>query len=254
MSKGFDPIAFTSRLVAAHRTHQPLSAEDFGDGPQTLDDAYAVQTGVMAELGPVGGFKTSRPNPVRPNIMAPIPAANVRPSPAHYARDEMRLVGIELEIAFRLDDALPDRAAADYDAKLRNAVSVMPVIEMVDSRYEDLGVVSDIQKLADNQSGFGLVIGDAISDFSALNLTNPEITFTVNGAQIGTTSGQVPGGVDAFQVLKDFLEVIGDHCGGIERGMYLTTGSLSGLHWAKHGDVIEGHVAGLGTVMSTVSG
>ncbi len=123
---------------------------------------------------------------------------------------------------------------------------------MVDSRYEDQAAVTDIQKLADNQSGFGLVTGEAIKDFDALNLTNPEIAFTVNGEQIGTTSGQVPGNVDAFQVLKDFLEVVGDHCGGFAPGMFLTTGSLSGLHWAKHGDEIAGHVSGLGSVASTV--
>jgi len=252
MSERFDPAAFASRLIAGHRTLQALPASELALGPHTLDEAYAVQSAVMTELGGVGGFKTSRPDPSKPNIMAPIPAANVRSSPARYTRDEMRLVGIELEIAFRLDTALPDLQAPDYDARLRNAVSVMPVIEMVDSRYQDQGTVSDIQKLADNQSGFGLVIGEAIKEFGALNLTNPEITFTVNGEQIGTTAGQVPGGENAFQVLKSFLEVVGDHCGGMAPGMFLTTGSLSGLHWAKHGDLIEGHVAGLGSVSATV--
>jgi 2-keto-4-pentenoate hydratase len=254
MSDTIDPGQCAGLIVAAHRSLEPVLATSLGAGPQIVDDAYAVQSAVMRELGPNGGFKTARPDPSQPNVMAPIPASRVRPSPAHFAKDEMRLVGIEIEIAFSIESELPALGQSDYDARLRQAVSVVPVIEMVDTRLADHETANDMIKLADNQFGFGLVTGAPVKDFARLNLTNPAITFTVNGEQLGPTSGQVPGSVDAFQVLKDFLEVVGDHCGGVQPGMYVTTGALSGLHWAKHGDEVAGSVAALGTVSVTVQG
>ena len=85
-----------------------------------------------------------------------------------------------------------------------------------------------------------------------LNLTDPQIAFRVDGVQIGTTAGQVPGEVDAFQVLKDCLEVVGNHCGGLKPGMFVTTGSLSGLFWIAKGAEVRGSIAGLGDVTVTI--
>jgi 2-keto-4-pentenoate hydratase len=252
MTETFDAELFATRLIAAHHSHVPVSPDDIGAGPQRPQEAFAVQAAVMRELGANGGFKTSRPDASKPSIMAPIPARFVRPSPAHYEAAEMRRYGIEIEIAFRIDSAVPALGDADYEARLRAAVSVVAAIEMVDSRLADLEGASAMIKLADNQSGFGLVVGKPVKDFSGLNLTNPAITFTVNGVQTGPTGGQVPGTVDAFHVLKDVLEIIGDHCGGLQPGMYVTTGALSGLFWIDKSARIEGSIDGLGEVTSTI--
>lgn len=254
MSDIFNPKQCADLIVSAHRSLAPILSARLGTGPKTVDDAYAVQSAVMRELGANGGFKTGRPDPNQPNIMAPIPATRIRPSPARFAKSEMRLVGVEIEIAFSIDSELPTPGQSDYDDRLRDAVSVVPVIEMVDTRLADHESANDLTKLADNQFGFGLVTGKPAKDFADINLTNPAITFTVNGEQLGSTSGQIPGRVDAFQVLKDFLAVVGDHCGGIRPDMYLTTGALSGLHWVEHGVHVEGSVAALGTVSVTIEG
>lgn len=253
MTATFDPDRLAALLAAGHAQRTAVALADIGPRPQSVDDAYAVQAAVMARLGANGGFKTSRPDPARANVMAPIPATRIRPSSAHYAGDEMRLCGIELEIAFRVDRDLPERDAPDYDARLRAAVSVVPAIEIVDTRLADHDDADALTKLADNQSGFGLVYGDPVEDFTGLNLTDPQIAFRVDGAQIGTTAGQVPGDVDALQVLKDCLEVVGDHCGGLRPGMFVTTGSLSGLFWIAKGAEVRGSIAGLGDVAVTIS-
>lgn len=254
MAATFDPDRLAARLAAGHAQRAAVASADIGARPQTVDEAYAVQAAVMARLGANGGFKTSRPDPARANIMAPIPAAHIRPSSAHYAAEEMRLCGIELEIAFRIDQDVPEVGAPDYDARLRASVSAVPAIEMVDTRLADHDDADALTKLADNQSGFGLVYGEPVKDFSRLNLTDPQIAFRVDGDQIGTTAGQVPGGVDAFQVLKDCLEVVGDHCGGLRPGMFVTTGSLSGLFWIDKGAEVRGSIAGLGDVAVTIGG
>jgi 2-keto-4-pentenoate hydratase len=254
MTDAFEAGDLAARFAAAHRSQTPVPAAEIGTGPQTVEHAYAVQAAVMREIGANGGFKTSRPDPAAPNVMAPIPAANIRPSPAHYDAAEMRLYGIELEIAFRIDKALPAPGDADYDARLRDAVSAVAAIEMVDTRLADREGASDLVKLADNQSGFGLVVGQPVADFAALNLVDPAITFTVDGEQLGPTAGKIPGSVDAFQVLQDLLAVVGDHCGGVAPGMYVTTGALSGLFWTTKGVTVRGSIAGLGAVEATIGG
>ncbi len=254
MTEAFDPNYWAALYVAAHAERVAVAAQGNGAGPQSVEDAYAVQSVVMRALGANGGFKTGRPDPAGQNVMAPIPVTNIRPSPAYYAASEMRLYGIELEIAFRIDQELPKPHQPDYDARLRAAVSAVPAIEMVDTRFADHDEISELIKLSDNQSGFGLVVGRPVKDFAGLNVTDPAISFMVDGQQIGSTAGQIPGDADAFQVFKNFLEVVGDHCGGLEPGMYVTTGALSGLFWTEKGVTVTGGIAGLGEVAVTIGG
>jgi len=249
----FKPEQTAAALTEAHEALAPVQLSVFADGPGTREEAYDVQARVLAKLGANGGFKTARPEPGRANIMAPIPARFIRPSPARYTAREMRLVGVELEIAFLVRRNLPAPGVADYDATLREAVAVVPVIEMVDSRIADRDAASDLAKLADNQSGFGLVAGPPRETLDGVNLKNPAVTFEINGAQTGPTAGQVPGPVDAFEVLKDFLATVGNHCGGVRPGQYITTGALTGLHWGEHGDHVRGHIEGLGSVAVTIA-
>ena len=164
----------------------------------------------------------------------------------------MRLYGIELEIAFRIDRELPDRDAPDFEDRLREAVSVVPVIEMVDSRLYDMNAVTPLTKLADNQSGFGLVVGSPIADWQSLDITSPAVTFTVNGVQTGPTSGMVPGGHSAFEVLAGLVASVDDFCGGLSVGHYVTCGALTGLHFTEAGAAVEGSIAGIGDVSVTI--
>ncbi|MGI9475657.1 MAG: hypothetical protein ACR2PI_03060 [Hyphomicrobiaceae bacterium] len=254
MSDSFDPGKLAADFVAAHRAQKSVALAGIGTGPQSVEDAYAVQAGVMRALGTNGGFKTSRPESAKPSVMAPIPAIHIRPSPAHYEASEMRLCGIEIEIAFRIDEDVPDPALPDYDVQLRRAVSAVPAIEMVDTRIAEHDSANPMTKLADNQFGFGLVLGQPVKAIDRLNLIDPAISFEVDGVQIGSTAGRIPGDVDAFQVLKDFLAIVGDHCGGVKPGMYVTTGALSGLHWTTKGVDVRGSIAGLGDVAVTIGG
>lgn len=251
MSAGFDAKVLAGKLLAVRRGAEPLMLDAAGPLPGTFDDALAVQRVVMADLGAAGGFKTANVAAGEPVPMAPIPVSNVRLSPAHYDGSEMRRVGIELEIAFRIDRPLPSPEAADFEMQLRAAVSVLPAIEMVDTRLADVENAPPLLKLADMQSGFGLVAGEPVADWASLNVENPAIAFTVDGRQIGTTAGQVPGG-NAFAALAGFVRAAGNHCGGLQVGQYVTTGSLSGLHWITHGCEVAGRIEGIGDVSVSI--
>lgn len=251
MSQVFDAQGLAGRLIEAHRGGELVEAAAIAPAPGSFADAFEVQRLVMMQLGDVGGYKTSNAAPGEEVVLAPIPAANVRPSPARFEAGEMRRVGIELEIAFRIDRPLPAPGAADFEAALKAAVSAVPVIEMVDTRLADLETAPALVKMADNQSGFGLVVGEAIDQWHALDVAAPEISFTVDGQQVGTTAGQVPGG-DAFSALAGLVKAIGQHCGGLRIGQYVTTGSLSGLHWVEKGVEVKGSIAGLGDVLVVI--
>ncbi len=246
-SPTFDAQNLADHLVGAHRSHVALKASEIAAEPADLTDIYAVQQRVADQLGPVGGFKIGRWADGR-FMMAPIPSANIRKSPARFDGDELRVVGIELEIAFLVTGELPRPDAADFDARLCRAVSVVPAIEIVDSRLADLAGSSDYLKLADNQSGYGLVVGAPIANWQDLELTAGPITLTVNGVQTGPTRGKVPGGGSAFDMLKGLLGIVGSHCGGLRQGSYVTTGALSGLFWIDRASEVTGSIDGFGDV------
>ena len=242
-----EPAAFAQALLAAHKTRKPVERSALSGEPTTVSEAYAVHSAVMAEIGPVGAFKTSR-EPDGQQIMAPIAAAGVRPSGAAFGGEELHLAGIELEIAFRLDAALPAPSADDFEDRLRASVVAVPVIEVVDTRLAFHEACHPMAKLADNQFNAGLVIGAPIANWWDLNLADPAHTFKAGGKVVSEGARPVPGGLGAFAVLLGFARAVGNHCGGLQIGQYVTTGALSGLIGIDKGTHVSGHIDGLGSV------
>lgn len=242
----FDATAVAGKLLAARRSRTQLQATDIDQEATTLEEAMAVHALVMAELGDVGAFKTSK-TPENVQILAPIPASDVRPNGATFTGEELVQIGIELEIAFRVEHPLPALDDTDFADKLKKAVVAYPVIEVVDTRLAFLETCHPMMKLADNQSNAGLVYGAAVTDWQDLNLTNPGHKFTSGGQLVSDGPGTVPGG-SAFEILEGFVKVAGDHCGGLQVGQFLTTGALSGLHWIEKGQTVHGEIDGLGSV------
>lgn len=243
----FNPQPFAAELLAARRLRKAYTFGDDGTRPRSRADAYAVQTIVNQEIGPPGGFKTGRADLADTPIMAPIPNDCVRPSPALFDAGAMRLVGVELEIAFRLESEPPPCDAAEFDARLRNVVSVLPAIEVVDCRLTEAGGADPIAKLADNQFGYGLVVGDSIPLTQDMSMDAAEITFMADVAVLGAGRAEVPGG-NAFATFAAFVKSVGDHCGGLRPGHVVTTGALCGLHFVDRNAAVTGSIAGLGEV------
>lgn len=252
MSTTFDANAVASALLSARAGGSQLQPADISAPPATLADAYAVHRAVIAELGPVGAFKTSKTEDGI-QIMAPIPASGVRPSGATFTADELVLAGIELEIAFRVEQPLPPPEAPDFIDRLRRAVVAVPAIEVVDTRLAFHATCDDLTKLADNQFNAGLVVGAPLTDWQELNLTDPDHTFHAGETIISAGAGKVPGG-SAFASLAAFVGIVGDHCGGLRPGQYVTTGALSGLHWIDKGRHVSGRIDGLGPVEVVIDG
>lgn len=234
-------------LIAARRQHSRIDTAALDAAPQTREDCYAVQQAVADAISPAAAFKTARKGPGDVPIMAPILAGTVRDSGSTFSRDELSVIGIELEIGFRIDRPLPDPAVADFADRTRECISLVPAIEIVDTRLADPEAAGPMWQLADNQNNGGLVCGTPVADWRHLDLIAVEIELTIGGVPEYSGSHPSPGG-NAFDVFCAFAAVAGDHCGGLQPGQTVITGSLMGCHYIEPGRNVRGVIEGLGVV------
>lgn len=235
------------KLLEARKRGRPISGETPATGPASMDEAYAVQRLLAENLGAVGAFKTGRKSPEETPIMAPVPAGMVRASPARFGPGELTLIGIELEVAFLVREPLPRADDPRFAELARACVSPLAAIEIIDSRLADFETAGALWKLADAQVNGGLVHGAPVRDWGDIDLATLEVRLDIDGITVDDGPANVPGG-DAFDVFCAFARLVGDHCGGLVPGQYVTTGTLTPMRFIEPGRQVTGHVAGLGTV------
>lgn len=239
--------AMTEALVEAINRARRAGARTACPGvPRTAAEAYAVQTQVAAEAGPVAGFKTAR-KLGQAQIMAPIFGRDVHPSGASVASRFGGPLGIELEVGLRLDAPLPASDAPDFAARAAACLRPVAVIEIVDTRLSGGGSVAPLAKLADNQINAGLVVGPEMADWDGGSLAQVGARMQAGERCLLEGTADVPGG-DALATLGALAEMIGGHCGGLQPGQVVITGSLHPLTYVAPGTLVAGQVAGFGEV------
>ena len=169
----------------------------------------------------------------------------IRPSPASFAAGELRLIGIEAEIAFRLGRDLPARAAVYERAEVTAGAALHPAIEVVDSRYADFRSLDRISILADNFANGGLVFGAAVPDWEQLDLSRIAITVTEDDEPFADSAGAAAR--DPIAALIDFANLMNKR-GGTPAGSFVTTGSWTGLVFTRRGAQIVADFGPLGRV------
>lgn len=237
-----DPLV--AQLVAAWKGGRKIP-EAAGEG-LTRERVFAVQEAVAARLGPVGGFKVACP-PGAPIIIAPIFCDDIYPSPAEIAIPAGEEVGVELEYAFRLTAPVPDMDAPDFETRLRDAVDLLPAFELVRSRLVDPKGASAALKMLDNQLNGAVVPGAARRDWREVDVTRATARLRLGDETLLDGAARVPGG-DAFATLCALVRAVGDHCGGLQPGHLVITGSLNGLPWVRPPITAEAVIDGLGAV------
>lgn len=228
---------FSQALIDAHHSDRRVDAKRFPvpDYSQALE----IQQQVQSTLGSVGGFKVAR-RAGKPPVMAPIHAGYLVPSGAEIAiRKEM---GVELEIGFELisdsEDNLIETPRCHFCPRI--------VLELVDTRLEG-GENDSMLKLADMQINAGLVVGPPLLDWDGEDFCTVNAELTCGAQQVINGPVTVPGG-SALTLLAHFLRHVGGHCGGLQKGQIVITGSLSGLRFFPAGTTISGSIAGFGEV------
>src|SRR5262249_14285141 len=128
-----DHVEEAAHLLCAARNGTPVHELPPSCRPQSDADAYQIHDAVTQQLGEaVGGWKVGAASATTSAFCAPIYTSMIRPSPASYNAAELRIIGIEAEIAFRLGRDLPARASAYDHTEITAGASLHPVIEVVD--------------------------------------------------------------------------------------------------------------------------
>lgn len=229
-------------LVTAHRTGKRCRPET--PSPETLAEAYAIQSGVQQALGAVAGFKAAR-KPGEPMIYAPLLARGVVQSDAEMAvRDQL---GIELEVGLMIDRDLPANTDNLSAADVAAYVTPVVVIELVDTRLDGGLADHPMVKLADNLLNVGLVVGERAEAWSGADLGMVQATLYAGSDAILGGTASVPGG-SALETFAALARMIGTKEGGLRKGQIVITGSLHPMVYVPGGTVVRGEIAGIGSV------
>lgn len=203
---------------------------------ENLDDVYAVQDLVTGELGAdIRAWKTS-PLDDGTAFAGPIYAADIFQSGAEISASKFHVIGIEGEIAFRINRDLPAQDQPyTRDDILASISEMIPLIELVDTRMVD-GMDQDMTlKMADNQSNYGIVIGAVSSkDWNDVNATTAEVHLTVNGESLfsGTSSSPI---TDMFDLMAGTANSCAKYDRPVRAGDIITTGSCTGIVFIEPG-------------------
>jgi 2-keto-4-pentenoate hydratase len=241
-----EQVEEAARRLCAARGGTPVHELPADCRPHSDADAYQIQDEVIRQLGEViGGWKVGAASASIAAFCAPICLRMIRPTPASYGAHELRLIGIEAELAFRLGRNLPARAAAYSRDEVTAAASLHPAIEVVDSRYADPRSLDRASILADNFSNGGLVFGPAIPDWQSRDLGITRITVTEDGEPFAESGSGVVR--DPIGALVDFANLMNGR-GGVKAGTIVTTGSWTGMVFTRRAAHILADFGPLGRV------
>jgi 2-keto-4-pentenoate hydratase len=223
--------------------------------PADLDEAYRVRAEFEAiEMqrgrGAVAGYKIGLTTPVMQKLCGvdepcygAIFATEVHNRRAELATSNYCRLGIETEIAVRLGEDLPQ--GGDVERVGSAVESVMAAIELLEDLRHDYKRLTAAAMVAGNVWNAGIVLGEPVTDWRHLDLTQATARLTINGREIGQgRGGDVMGNpLNALAWLANKLAAGGTP---LKAGMIVMTGSMVPIQFPTPGDRAVVEVEGLG--------
>ena len=231
-------------LIEARRTSRLLDALPAECKPASVDDAHAIQDATVAGLGEtVAGWKIGSPidgQVVRGVLLQ----SRIFASGDSIEAARMPMLGVEAEIAFRFERDLPPRER-DYDyAEIVAAVTAFVAIEVVDSRFRSYRDAPLIERIADCISNGGFVQGTPQPKWRDFDLSKLEVELSIDGASIVRRTGGHPA-VDPLLPAFSLANALRTQ-GGVRAGQVMTTGTFTGMNYAKPGQTVRAAFEGFG--------
>jgi 2-oxo-3-hexenedioate decarboxylase/2-keto-4-pentenoate hydratase len=223
--------------------------------PRDMGEAYAVQAKLVAELAiDAAGWKIGctsaaarailrADGPFAGRVLAPrcFAGGTAIPSRSYPMR------GLEGEFAFALAKPLKPRKKPYSRAEVLAAVEdLYPVIEIVDSRYEDWGRVTLPEIVADLGANGALVIGAPAKNWRRRDLAAIPVTMRAGRRIVGRGTG-----ADVLGHPLEALRWLANNPPtpeGLQAGEIVSTGTCTGFYRAKEGERIAADFGPLGTV------
>jgi 2-keto-4-pentenoate hydratase len=252
-----NPEDAARQLIRARERRQQITLA----GVRSFEDAYEIQD-AFARLWSrrPGGHKVGCSSAESQRLVgSPGPIAgrlftdDIRHSPATVTASEFFLVGVEAEFGFRLRRALPPRELPYSLDDVTDAVgSLVPLIEICDTRLADWESKGIEEITADNAFHGGIVLGREVAEWRDIDLLRHEVTLAIDGEVRGRGTGALVLGhpLQALVWLANSLSTRGI---GIAAGELVAAGTCTGLHFASAGHAVRADFGTLGTVEMRVT-
>jgi 2-keto-4-pentenoate hydratase len=132
-------------------------------------------------------------------------------------------------------------------------VSLHLSIEVPDSRYGDFTTVGAAQLIADTACAAWLVLGPAVAmEWRTIDFAGQVVTGFRNGEEVVRGIGAVVLG-DPRVALAWLVNEVSRHCGGIEAGQFVTTGTCIVPIAIAPGDRVRMDYGSLGTIEALIA-
>ena len=192
--------ALAKTLAAARLGGPPTKTLQEAEAPRSVAEAYAVQDLVHRELagfGALSGHKIGCTTPVMQAYLGidhpcagEVFAGTVFRDHADLPLARFHRIGVECEIAVRLGSDIADIGRPhDRDTVRDHVAAVMAGIELVDDRYADFPSMPPTALIADDFFNAGVVLGQEITDWQAMDLSGLEGGMLVDGEPVGRGVG-----------------------------------------------------------------
>jgi 2-keto-4-pentenoate hydratase len=238
-------------LAALHRPGPRPVSLPAELSPRDEAEAYQLQQQIMDALkATVGGWKVAMSG-LNAGSFAPVYAADIHTTGSRVRSAICERLGIEPEVAFTLCRALP--AGRQYSrAEVIDAIGAAhAAIEIVVSRFQRHETAVPLDRLADNISNGGLVLGPALTRWQQLDFATLPVTMTVTDAHGEPEAHRSRGGHPQMDPLLPMTWIANARAArgtGLQAGDVVTTGSYAGLHYAGRGAHVRVEFEGLGAV------
>ena len=258
--------AMAVRQAAAFLHRHRTERRPFNGFPQNLrptDEpaAYAVQAELhrLANKAPNGrttgaGYKIGCTTPVMQaylgidhpcsGIMEP---QGIWDSPAALPHGAYHRVGVECELAVRLERGLPAGDGPHDRTAVATAIGeCRAAIEIVDDRYIDFRRLDAATLIADQFFHAGCVLGPPTTGWRDLDLSAVAGRMTIAGRDVGSGTGAAVMG-HPFEAVAWLANHLNTRGAALKPGDLVMTGSIVETRWPEMGETVEVTLAGIGT-------
>lgn len=237
-------------LLKARREVMPIHELPEELRPHAIDEAYRLQDLVAEAMGMMGGWKVGFAGGDAEPVLSPMPLwGGFAKSGERIARSFKRLRGVEAEISFCLGNDLPRRAQPYTREEVTEAIGSMhPAIELLESAYFDIHKVDRLSLLGDMLANGGFVFGAGVPDWQKVDFASESVSVTVDGAVRYDGGSSNASGADLLRMVTWLANEGSSRTGGLYARQWITTGSWSGVTYAKSGSSVEVRFSRFGEV------
>ena len=246
--------ALAETLYRAYAEKEPVAPLS-EDAELTTEDAYAVQAGVLDrirdperprlgwKLGLVSEAKQEQLGIPEPILCEVLPETDLGAGP--IPTEAMIAPRVEAEIGLVLDAGLePPVSTAELLGATRG---VLPVVEVLESRYQDWGIPTAQDVIADLTSAGGVVVGERLRDVRDVDLRQESVVISVNGEVVDAGVGAEIMGHPA-RAVSWLAERLAEQGRALEAGDLVMTGGITAAVDAEAGDTFQVDFASLGSI------